>query len=154
MLPPASRSKNQLGVPGSQSSVSCADRLNSCRYWRTLQQRVIPVSSSIAQIVLVFLMLRPAILAGNGQSTTQNQSSPKIDPQQLFERGEAALKAGDLDAAEHDFRGVLAINPQVAGAYANLGVIYMRRKQWPQALDMLRKAEHLAPQIAGIRLNV
>ena len=30
----------------------------------------------------------------------------------------------------------------------------MRRKQWPQALEMLRKAEHLAPQIAGIRLNI
>jgi tetratricopeptide (TPR) repeat protein len=49
---------------------------------------------------------------------------------------------------------VLAVNPQVAGAYANLGVIDMRRKQWPRALEMLRKAEHLAPQIAGIRLNI
>ncbi len=41
-----------------------------------------------------------------------------------------------------------------AGAYANLGVIYMRRKQWPQALEMLNKAEKLAPDIAGIRLNI
>ncbi len=30
----------------------------------------------------------------------------------------------------------------------------MRRKQWPQAMEMLRKAEHLAPEIPGIRLNV
>jgi len=30
----------------------------------------------------------------------------------------------------------------------------MRRKQWPLALEMLGKAEHLAPQIPGIRLNV
>jgi tetratricopeptide (TPR) repeat protein len=30
----------------------------------------------------------------------------------------------------------------------------MRRKQWPQALENLRKAEGLAPQVAGIRLNV
>ena len=30
----------------------------------------------------------------------------------------------------------------------------MRRKQWPQALEMLHKAEHLAPQLAGIRLNI
>ena len=49
---------------------------------------------------------------------------------------------------------MLAQDPRAAGAYANLGVIYMRRKQWPQALEMLRKAEHLAPEIPGIRLNV
>jgi tetratricopeptide (TPR) repeat protein len=76
------------------------------------------------------------------------------DPQKLFEAGEAALRAGKLDEAEHDFRQVLAINSGVAGAYANLGVIDMRRKQWPQALVMLHKAEKLAPNIAGIRLNV
>jgi len=76
------------------------------------------------------------------------------DPRKLFEAGEAALHAGKLDEAERDFRQVLAINPGVAGAYANLGVIHMRRKQWPQALAMLHKAEKLAPDIAGIRLNI
>ena len=30
----------------------------------------------------------------------------------------------------------------------------MRRKQWQHALEMLRKAEHLAPQTAGVRLNI
>ena len=30
----------------------------------------------------------------------------------------------------------------------------MRRKQWPQALATLRKAEKLAPTVAGIRLNI
>jgi tetratricopeptide (TPR) repeat protein len=33
-------------------------------------------------------------------------------------------------------------------------VIYMRRKQWTQALEMLRRAEKLAPELAGIRLNI
>ena len=56
--------------------------------------------------------------------------------------------------AERDFRQVLAADPNAAGAYANLGVIHMRRKQWPQALAMLHKAEELAPAIAGIRLNI
>ena len=49
---------------------------------------------------------------------------------------------------------MLAANPQVGGAYANLGVVYMRRKQWTKALEMLRKAEHLLPQEPGIRLNI
>jgi tetratricopeptide (TPR) repeat protein len=30
----------------------------------------------------------------------------------------------------------------------------MRRKQWPQALEQLHKAEHLMPQVSGIRLNL
>lgn len=61
---------------------------------------------------------------------------------------------GRLDEADRDFREVLAANPRVGGAYANLGVVYMRRKQWAKALKMLREAEHLMPQVAGIRLNI
>jgi hypothetical protein len=29
----------------------------------------------------------------------------------------------------------------------------MRRKQWTKALEMLRKAQRMLPQMAGIRLN-
>ena len=49
---------------------------------------------------------------------------------------------------------MLAFDPNSTGAYANLGVIYMRRKQWPPALEMLEKADSLAPQVAEIRLNI
>jgi tetratricopeptide (TPR) repeat protein len=87
----------------------------------------------------------------SAQNTPQHSGQ---DPQKLFEAGEAALRAGKLDEAERDFKQVLVLNPGVAGAYANLGVIRMRRKQWPQALVMLRKAEKLAPDVAGIRLNI
>jgi len=81
-------------------------------------------------------------------------SAQAAEIRQLFEQGQAALKKGDLGAAEQAFRGVLARNPQIAEAYANLGVVYMRRKQWRSALEMLQKAEHLAPEVAGIRLNI
>jgi tetratricopeptide (TPR) repeat protein len=76
------------------------------------------------------------------------------DPAQLFQAGQNALNQGRLDEAERDFRQVLAVNPQLGGAYANLGVVYMRRKQWAKALETLRRAEHLMPQVAGIRLNI
>ena len=71
-----------------------------------------------------------------------------------FQAGQIALNKGDLDQAERAFRDVLATNPEVAGAYANLGVIYMRRKQWNPALQMLEEAERRAPRVAGVRLNV
>jgi tetratricopeptide (TPR) repeat protein len=81
-------------------------------------------------------------------------SPSAADSAQLFQAAQDALNHGRLDEAERDFRQVLAANPQLGGAYANLGVVYMRRKQWAKALETLRQAEHLMPEVAGIRLNI
>lgn len=80
--------------------------------------------------------------------------SASVPPAELFQAGQDALNHGRLDEAERDFRQVLKANPQAGGAYANLGVVYMRRKHWAQALDVLQKANHMMPQVAGIRLNI
>ena len=61
---------------------------------------------------------------------------------------------GQLDEAERSFRGVLRANPRSGAAYANLGVVYMRRRQWTKALESLQKAQQLLPQVAGVRLTV
>jgi tetratricopeptide (TPR) repeat protein len=105
---------------------------------------------SLSRLLALALFAFPS----GAKTQTAPAQPPAASPQQLFQQGEAALKKNNLDLAEHSFRGVLAQDPQAAGAYANLGVISMRRKQWPQALEMLNKAERLAPQIPGIRLNV
>lgn len=89
-----------------------------------------------------------------GASASSSTSRPNESPAKLFQQGQQALTEGRLDEAEHDFRQVLQLDPQAGGAYANLGVVYMRRKQWSKALEMLQKAEHLMPQVAGIRLNI
>src|SRR3989440_5878140 len=77
-----------------------------------------------------------------------------MDPQIWFAKGQTALQAGDLDAAEAAFRQVLAADPRAGSAYANLGVIAMRRKEWDHAITLLQKAEKLEPKMAGIRLNI
>jgi tetratricopeptide (TPR) repeat protein len=76
------------------------------------------------------------------------------DPAQVFRSGQDALNHGQLDTAEQDFRAVLAANPRAGAAYANLGVVNMRRKQWTKALENLREAERLLPQVPGVRLNI
>ena len=103
-----------------------------------------PVSSVplIVAVLLVFL------------SSSVGAQQTSADLKKSYDAGEAALRAGNLDLAEREFKLVVAANPDVAGAYANLGVIHMRRKEFPQALAMLRKAEKLAPEVAGIRLNI
>ena len=80
--------------------------------------------------------------------------SRAADPAQIFARGQLALQNGKLDDAEEAFREVLQIDPQSGAAYTNLGVVYMRRKQWAKAVSTLQKAERLMPQAAGVRLNI
>jgi tetratricopeptide (TPR) repeat protein len=97
----------------------------------------------------------PSAKNGSGSAgQTPTAGGKMTDPAQLFQRGQGALDEGKLDEAERDFRGVLAVDPKSGAAYANLGVVYMRRKQWSLALTHLRKAAHLMPQVAGIRLNI
>ena len=71
-----------------------------------------------------------------------------------YEAGETALKASNLKAAREAFLQVLSIQPDDLGARINLGVVCMREKEWPQALQYLKEAEKRAPQITGIRLNI
>jgi tetratricopeptide (TPR) repeat protein len=100
--------------------------------------------------------LQNSTLAATASLQTVAGAAPAtaIDPAKVFAQGKEALTQNHLDEAERDFRRVIAVNPQVGGAYANLGVVYMRHKQWATALDMLRKAERLMPEVAGVRLNI
>lgn len=87
------------------------------------------------------------------QAAPTSETRP-ADPATLFQRGQEALAENRLDDAERDFKKVLQVDPQAGGAFANLGVVYMRRKQFAQALPVLQKAQQLLPQVAGIRLNI
>ncbi|MFZ1140214.1 MAG: tetratricopeptide repeat protein, partial [Candidatus Sulfotelmatobacter sp.] len=102
----------------------------------------------------VLLLLAGMAMALPPQASPSSAETNPSDLAQLFQRGQQALTQGRLDEAERDFRQVLQVDPQAGGAYANLGVVYMRRKQWTKALEALQKAEHLMPQVAGIRLNI
>lgn len=120
-----------------------------------------PVSS--ARITLNTFVLFLLIGAACGQSASpaagahaRNSAplAPIQDPADIFRRGEEALKTGKLEDAERDFRQVLRIDPQAGAAYANLGVVYMRRKNWEKALAELKKAAQLMPDEPGVRLNM
>ena len=92
--------------------------------------------------------------ASGGAANARPAGAKAADPAALFQRGEEALKQNRLDDAEHDFRQVLLVDPKAGPAYANLGVVYMRRKQWAKALQTLNKAKDLMPNVPGIRLNI
>ena len=97
-------------------------------------------------------------LGGVAQPLPQTATNPTNqrsgNPADIFRSGQEALKNGNLDQAERDFSHVLQLDPASGAAYANLGVVHMRRRQWDKALDDLRKAEKLMPEVPGIRLNI
>jgi tetratricopeptide (TPR) repeat protein len=110
---------------------------------------------------LLLVATGPAFAMPVAEARKEQQSAasptignPRIDPQAWFAKGQAALQSGDLDTAEAAFRKVLVADPQAGSAYANLGVIAMRRKDWNRAITLLHKAEKLEPKMAGIRLNI
>ena len=110
-----------------------------------------PTKGWAAVVALLVVCVGIPNLARSAQSST---TVVRVDPKSAFEKGQAALSAGDLDGAEKAFRQVLTVDPRSAAVYANLGVIEMRRKDWDGALKLLKKAEQLDPKMAGIRLNI
>src|SRR6267154_1277001 len=118
---------------------------------------------TLAAFLMISLLLAaawPALATPEAKSITEQQSSPspaaneRMAPQTWFAKGQAALQAGELDAAEAAFYRVLAADPRAGSAYANLGVIAMRRKDWDHATMLLQKAKKLEPGMTGIRLNI
>lgn len=90
------------------------------------------------------------------QSPKQHQvaQSSTPGPAEIFHQGQMELEAGQLKQAEASFLLVTRVDPRSAAAFANLGVVYMREKQWHSALQALKHAQELDPQVSGIRLNI
>ena len=97
------------------------------------------------------LWVVPASVCGQGSQSPAAQP----DPRAVFQQAQRALAAGDYARAESGFRQVLKLDPHAAtAAYVNLGVIYMRTEKYDAAIDSLKKAQALAPQVVGIDLNL
>jgi tetratricopeptide (TPR) repeat protein len=109
--------------------------------------------------MLLVALLFASVVAMSAQSSSlptapEARTALPSDPVKIFQSGQNALNQGHLDEAEHDFRQVLALDPEAGAAYANLGVVYIRRKQWSKALENLDHAERLMPNEPGVRLNI
>jgi tetratricopeptide (TPR) repeat protein len=114
-------------------------------------------ASITSNVFGIVLLLAATAVCGAlpGQQTPAGAGrSGAADPAQIFARGQMALQNGKLAEAEKAFREVLEVDPQSGAAYTNLGVVYMRRKQWSKAVSTLEKAERLMPRTAGVRLNL
>lgn len=72
----------------------------------------------------------------------------------LYELGNARLRAGQLAEAEKAYRGHLQRQPRHAEALANLGSVLARREAYPEAIECYQRALRAQPQLTPLYLNL
>ena len=77
---------------------------------------------------------------------------PPISPavQRAFDAARQSLAAGRTAEAERGFVALTKSNPELAGPYANLGLIHRQAGKTADALAALEKAVQLSPQRADL----
>jgi tetratricopeptide (TPR) repeat protein len=63
------------------------------------------------------------------------QDARPSDPRVTYIRGLIASDNGDLKLAITNFREALRVNPDLYGAWQDLGVAYLKLKSWPEAVE-------------------
>jgi tetratricopeptide (TPR) repeat protein len=113
-----------------------------------------------ARIDQMRMSQRPAITGELSEAMTQleklQQEQTKIlardelavPPEIHFLIGTARMNLEQFDQAIEDFHQALALRPAYGEVHNNLAVIYLYRKDYPQAWDHLHAAEK-----AGVRIN-
>jgi tetratricopeptide (TPR) repeat protein len=71
---------------------------------------------------------------------------------QHFAAAHQAQDAGNLDLAAQEYLAVIRLRPDVAEAYASLGLVYNAQGKYLESARVLGKAEKLKPALPGVSL--
>src|SRR5580700_7603169 len=71
---------------------------------------------------------------------------------QHFAAAHQAQDAGNLDLAATEYLAVIRLHPEVAEAYASLGLVYNAQGKFAESARTLAKAEKLKPGLPGVSL--
>ncbi len=110
------------------------------------------VATSVRGVIVrwLFVVLAAAGLAV-AQSGTQAKTSKAAEVQDHLHRAEAYLKGNDPTSASQEFHTVLAMDPNNAEAYGNLGVIAFFQHDYETAAGNFRKALAINPSLTKIQ---
>ncbi|MGC8834845.1 MAG: tetratricopeptide repeat protein, partial [Armatimonadota bacterium] len=113
-----------------------------------------------------FISMFAAVLAVLATVSTANCGAPAKGPKaktpqsakeqvrKYINRGLALAAAGKLAEAEAEYLRAVKLDPSSGAAYANLGTLYARRKQFDKAEQALRKAAELMPNDPRIYIEL
>lgn len=75
-----------------------------------------------------------------------------LEAQEHFRAALQAQNSGRLDAAAREYEEVIQLQPQLAEAYANLGLVYYLQSKFEKSSQALAKAAALKPGLRGADL--
>src|SRR5436190_399175 len=81
-------------------------------------------------------------------SSLAGQSQPQETIQTHYQRAQEAMGQGRYDAAAGEFLEILRLNPKLAEAHANLGVVYYTQGKYSEASRSFREALKLKPSLS------
>jgi tetratricopeptide (TPR) repeat protein len=86
------------------------------------------------------------------QSTTLRAQDADAEAAQHFATAHQAQDAGNLDLAATEYLAVIRLRPDVAEAYASLGLVYNAQGKFAESARTLAKAEKLKRGLPGVSL--
>ena len=86
------------------------------------------------------------------QEPTQQPTQQAMAVQKHFEAALRDQQAGALDAAASEYREVIRLDPHLAEAYANLGLVDYARSEFQESAKALTMAARLKPELTGVTL--
>lgn len=104
--------------------------------WLEMTMRVLPIAGALG--------LMAALIASSGQSQVPDTQLNPLSVQ-LLKQGEAALAAGDFQAADDALESALAVDPRNRQAFIALAKVASRQKLYGQAIRYTNKALLLEP---------
>jgi tetratricopeptide (TPR) repeat protein len=95
--------------------------------------------------LLVLNLLWLASLSATLAQGNQDRNDQRV--QELYTGAKAAESRGDLATAAANYESLLQIAPGLAPAYNNLGSLYLRRREYQKAADVLEKGLKINPKM-------
>jgi tetratricopeptide (TPR) repeat protein len=84
--------------------------------------------------------------------TTARAQDADAEAAQHFAAAHQAQDAGNLDLAAQEYLSVIRLRPDVAEAYASLGLVYNAQGKFVESARALAKAQKLKPALPGVSL--
>lgn len=107
-----------------------------------------PLALLLASLMLAACSSSPKKDAGEDPATTAPAVPDKGDPQARFDEAITQLQRNNLPGAETALRELEADFPEFSGPPTNLGLIYLRKEQFEQAVGAFSRASERNPQNA------
>ncbi len=106
-------------------------------------------SSGLRFLFALGMAISLSALAGGAPLQTNTSD---VEVQQRFRAALQAQRAGKLEAAAGEYQAVIRLQPHLAEAYANLGLIYYLQLKFEKSVHALAKATALKPGLRGTNL--